>query len=161
MYIFFLIKFSKTRLFRFLFLNCEIIIFGIQVFVYFTSFPYLVCGYEGKWIQISAVFRIRLGFGGTWTKRIVLRVLNMIYNFVLLVLTVFGIFSWIQIRIRIFPDRIRIFGRSGSGIKNKSLIRIREKNPDPTHCYLGYRLCWLKINNFVYHFELPNKFFLN
>ena len=33
-------------------------------------------------------------------------------------------------RIRIFPDRIRIFGRSRSGLR-KRLIRIREKNPDP------------------------------
>ena len=30
--------------------------------------------------------------------------------------------------------RIRIFGRSGSGLRKKNLIRIREKKPDPKHC---------------------------
>ena len=44
-------------------------------------------------------------------------------------------FSWI--RIRIFPDQIRIFGRSGSGLRKKSLIRIREKKPDPKHWKIG------------------------
>ena len=34
-------------------------------------------------------------------------------------------FSLIQIQI--FPDRIQIFGRSGSGLREKSLIRIREE----------------------------------
>ena len=34
-----------------------------------------------------------------------------------------------RIWIRIFPDRIRIFGRSGSGSGSG------EKNPDPKHCF--------------------------
>ena len=38
-------------------------------------------------------------------------------------------FSWI--RIWIFPDRIRIFGRSGSGLRQKSLIRIQIADSDP------------------------------
>ena len=36
-------------------------------------------------------------------------------------------FSWI--RIRIFRDQIRIFGRSGSGLRKKSPIQIRTKGP--------------------------------
>ena len=32
-------------------------------------------------------------------------------------------------------DRIRIFGRSRSGLTKKILIRIRKKNPDAKHCY--------------------------
>ena len=39
----------------------------------------------------------------------VLRELNMKYKFVLRVVAVFGLF----LRIRIFPDRIQIFGQSG------------------------------------------------
>ena len=34
-------------------------------------------------------------------------------------------------RIRIFPDRIRIFGRSGSELKKKK--RSGQKDPDPKH----------------------------
>ena len=42
-------------------------------------------------------------------------------------------FSWI----RIFRDRIRIFGWSGSGLRNKSSNRIRgKKNLDSKHCIL-------------------------
>ena len=48
------------------------------------------------------------------TKKDSVERLNMKKTNFLLVLTVLGrFFSWI--RIRIFPDRIRIFGRSGSG----------------------------------------------
>ena len=36
-----------------------------------------------------------------------------------------------RIRIWIFPDRIRIFGRSGSGLRQKSLIRIQIADSDP------------------------------
>ena len=32
-----------------------------------------------------------------------------------------------RIQIRIFPDRIRIFGQSGSGLRKESLIQIRKK----------------------------------
>ena len=43
-------------------------------------------------------------------------------------------FSLIQIQI--FPDRIQIFGRSGSGLRKKSLIRIREeKNGSETQLF--------------------------
>ena len=47
----------------------------------------------------------------------------MKYKFFATFTLVLGLFLWI----RIFPDQIRIFGRSG--FRKKRLIRIREKKP--------------------------------
>ena len=55
-----------------------------------------------------------LGFEATWSKRIVSRVLNMIYNFFYSFWTFWAFFSWIW---------IRIF-RIGSGLRKQSLIGI-------------------------------------
>ena len=59
-------------------------------------------------------------FGGAWPKKTVLRVLDIKYNifFSFYCYPCFRrVFSWIWIRKRNFPYRIRIFGRSGSGLR--------------------------------------------
>ena len=79
-----------------------------------------------------------LGFGGIWPKRTRLRVLKMLLILFLLVHYLqFFFFSWI--RIRISPDRIRIFGRSWSGLRKKVLPdpdkRARIRNIDSKTCF--------------------------
>ena len=63
----------------------------------------------------------------------VLRVLNIKYKFFLLVLTVFERFFFMDPDPDTdIPDPIRIFGRSGSGLRKKSSIRIRKKTGSET-----------------------------
>ena len=62
-------------------------------------------------------------FAGTWPKRTVLRVLNIKLTSFLLVITVLG--SFFMDQYQDFFNRILIFGRSGSVLRNKNSIRIR------------------------------------
>ena len=70
-----------------------------------------------------------------------LRVLVMKYN----IFSTFTLFLGRFSRIRIFPNGIRIYGQSGSGLRKKSLIQIREKNLDPKHCLQRGRHWWYSI----------------
>ena len=70
----------------------------------------------------------------------------------LLVLTVLGRF--LRIRILIFPDRIRIFGRSGFGLRKKVRSGSGKKDPDPKHC-LSVLIYSSKKTEYVYRLFCP------
>ena len=78
---------------------------------------------------------------------VLIRFLRSLIKKVLGVLVMkYNIFSTFTLsRIRIFPDRIRFLGRSGSGLRKKVWSGSGGKNPDPKHCILlGFGSAYIK-----------------
>ena len=64
-----------------------------------------------------------------------------------IVFSLLTVFERFFSQIRTFPDRIRIFGLSGSGLRKKSLIRIRTKGHGSETLILMRKLIKFKTKN--------------